>query len=295
MPRLDGIDVSKWQGEIGWPEVVASTGITWAAARTWDRQANPPGVDVQFPANRAGMAATGLRHRLLYYWLEPGRVDEGVAEFFAAVGVLTPGEGVMLDAEQEGITEDECLRWCEAVEARTGLPVAVYTGGYTAGGEIWHSARLFNGQRARVFAAYCDEAAAREVHADGIPWHAWQWSCEGQVPGIGANTDLDQVDVPEAFDRACGLVACTDDDAAAIAARVWAAPIHNYIAGADQPAVSVLGFAHAEAWDGGWLRESTNMINGQRQSLADLVRFAHAEAYGASAKCDRILAALEDR
>jgi len=108
----------------------------------------------------------------------------------------------MLDAEQDGITEGECLQWLEQVEAQTGLPCAVYTGGYVAGGTIWHSALIFDGRRPRVFAAYTDEAAARG-HADGIPWDAWQFSATGRVPGIAANCDEDQVDNPGAFDRVC--------------------------------------------------------------------------------------------
>jgi lysozyme len=199
MPRTDGIDVSKWQGTIDWG-AVAATGITWSACRTWDRDLHQ--VDQSFAYNRAGQGF--CRHRLLYYWLEPMRALPGVDELFAAIGALAPGEGVMLDAEQDGITESDCLAWLEAVEARTGLPCAVYTGGYVAGGSIWRSTRIFDGRRARVFAAYSSEADAHR-HAGGIAWDAWQWSSTGHVPGIHANCDLDQIDNPAAFDRVCGL------------------------------------------------------------------------------------------
>lgn len=204
MPRRDGIDVSKWQGTIDWAQVRAS-GITWSACRTWDRDLRD--VDATFAANRAGQAFA--RHRLLYYWLEPGRALIGVDEFFWAVGQLHDGEGVMLDAEQEGITEGECLQWLEAVEARTGRPCAVYTGGYVAGGTIWHSRLIFDGRRPRVFACYSAEGDCANIHADGIPWDAWQYSATGRVPGIAANCDEDQVDNPGAFDRCCGHGATT--------------------------------------------------------------------------------------
>lgn len=84
----------------------------------------------------------------------------------------------------------------------------------------------------------------------------------------------------------------TDADIEAIAAKVWSAMIHNYVNGSELPAVSMLGYAHAEAYDGSWAREAVNMINGERQMLADLVRFAHAEAYNANTKCDQIMAKL---
>jgi hypothetical protein len=200
-----GIDVSKWQGRIDWPAVQAA-GYTWCATRTWDRDKHQ--VDETFHYNRAGMAFA--RWRFLYYWLEPGRVIEGVEEFFHAVGELAPGEGVMLDAEEDGITEDECVAWCESVEAVTGVPCAVYTGGYAASGTIWKSERIYNGERARVFAAYTSEEDAHR-HAQGHQWDAWQYSATGTVPGIGTNVDLDRIDQPDAFTR-CTLQTTQDGD-----------------------------------------------------------------------------------
>jgi N-acetylmuramoyl-L-alanine amidase/Glycosyl hydrolases family 25 len=190
-----GIDVSKWQGKIDWAKV-KSAGYTWVATRTWDRDLKA--VDTTFAYNRDGMAFATWR--LLYYWLEPGRVNEGIDEFFRAVGTLRPGEGAMLDAEEEGITEDECVKWCEGIEARTGVPCAVYTGGYTAGGVLWRSDKLFNGERARIFAAYTSEEEARG-HADGIAWDAWQYSATGTVPGVDGDCDLDRIDNGAAFTR----------------------------------------------------------------------------------------------
>jgi hypothetical protein len=200
-----GIDVSKWQGRIDWRQVQAA-GYTWCATRTWDRDHHQ--VDETFHYNRDGMAFA--QWRLLYYWLEPGRVEVGVDEFFAAVGELRPGEGVMLDAEEDGIDEDQCVRWLEAVEARTGIPCAVYTGAYAAGGTLWRSSRIFNGQRARIIAAYCSEEEARD-HADGIAWDAWQYSSKGSVPGIGTHCDLDRIDNPDAFTRCCRPSTQEDD------------------------------------------------------------------------------------
>ena len=211
---VHGIDVSKWQGRIDWVQV-RNAGYTWVATRTWDRQTDA--VDETFAYNRDEMAFG--RWRLLYYWLEPGRVSEGVAEFFDSIGELRPGEGAMLDAEEEGITLAECIEWCELVEARTGYPCAVYTGGYTCDGALWHSDELFNGKRARIFAAYTSEADARG-HADGIAWDAWQYSCTGTVPGVDADCDLDRIDNPAAFDRCLrpATTAPPADEAAVLAA-----------------------------------------------------------------------------
>jgi hypothetical protein len=204
--HASGIDVSKWQGQIDWPQVQAA-GYTWCATRTWDRDKHQ--VDETFHRNRDGMAFA--QWRFLYYWLEPHRVDASVDEFFQAVGSLRPGEGVMLDAEEEGIDEDQCVQWLEAVEARTGVPCAVYSGGYVAGGTIWKSSRIYNGQRARVFAAYCSETDAIR-HAGGVGWDAWQYSASGRVPGIEPNCDLDRIDNGAAFTRCCLPTFSQEDD-----------------------------------------------------------------------------------
>ena len=216
-PRIDGIDVSKWQGVIDWPTVQASAGITWAACRVWDRDIGGP--DPQFTANRAGMAFA--RHRLLYHWLQPGLVEVGVDQVMSTVGALADGEGIMCDAEEDGITEAEVLEFCELIEARTGRPVAVYTGGYVAGGTIWHSGNIFNGHRPRIFAAYTSESEARDQHADGIAWDAWQWSSTGKVPGINGNVDLDQVDDAAAFDACCGITTGGEEDMAQVPQEEW--------------------------------------------------------------------------
>jgi len=200
VPRTDGIDVSKWQGTIDWTAVRNGTGIWWSACRVWDRDLNQ--MDATFPANRAGQAF--CKYRLLYDWLLPGQGKQGAQKFLSVVGSLAPNEGAMLDAEQDGITVQDCLDWLGLVEANLGRPACVYTGGYVAGGSIWKSTAIYNGQRARVFAAYSSEADARK-HAQGIAWDCWQWSSTGHIPGINANCDQDQVDNPPMFDKCCGL------------------------------------------------------------------------------------------
>jgi lysozyme len=196
-PRTDGIDVSKWQGTINWPQVLG-TGLKWVAMRVWDRQIGAP--DPQFAANRNG--AKPAKYRLLYHYLQASvPIQTQVDQYLNTVGTLQPGEGVMLDAEESGITEAMCLDWLSKVEGVTGRPSTVYTGGYVAGGTIWRSNHIFNGQRARFFAAYTSQSEALVKHAGGIMWDAWQWTDEGMVAGISTPVDCDQVDDWAAFDK----------------------------------------------------------------------------------------------
>ena len=216
--RRDGIDVSRYQGVVDW-RAVKATGCTWAATKATQGTA---WVDPTFTRNRAGMAAAGSRHRGLYHWMSPvGLLLRGSASarlasarkqaehYLAKVGQLQPGEFALLDAEEEGITEDMVVEWCRVVEAATGRPVAVYSGVYVAGGTIWRSAAVFDGQRPQVLAAYTTEARARKLSGG---WHAWQWTGSGTIAGVTTLVDIDQVDDHAIFDRACGLTTPTHPD-----------------------------------------------------------------------------------
>jgi hypothetical protein len=191
MPRTDGTDVSQYQGVINW-SAVRATGIQWVGIR-----ATHAYTDSQFAANRTG--ASWARWRLLYDYADPGG---DATNYLRAVVAFAPGEGAMLDAEAPGLTEADCLRWLDQVEAVTHRPAAVYTGKYTAGGTIWNSPRIFNGTRPRILAAYVSEPVARALAAP-YGWDAWQWTDKGSLLGVRTLVDLDQVDDPAAFDRCC--------------------------------------------------------------------------------------------
>ena len=209
--RRDGIDVSRYQGVVDW-RAVKATGCTWAATKATQGTA---WVDPTFTVNRAGMAVAGFRHRGLYHWMSPvGLLLRGSASarlasarkqaehYLAKVGQLQPGEFVLLDAEEEGITVDMVVEWCRVVEAALGRDAAVYSGVFVAGGTIWRSAAVFNGKRPRVLAAYTTEARARKLSGG---WHAWQWTGSGTIAGVTTLVDIDQVDDHAIFDRISGL------------------------------------------------------------------------------------------
>lgn len=224
MPRLDGIDVSRFQhppytaNPINW-EQVKNAGVWWVAYQVLKGSLPDP----SFEYNRkecerlaispnAPVGALGFRFRLAYGY--PTFVDyDGTAHglswtqqadlYISLIGgALRSGEGVMLDSEIEGFDEQSNLSWLQRVESVTRKPSAVYTGGYVNGGTIWRSNKIYNGQRARVFAAYSSEADAHR-HAGNIPWDAWQYTGSGSCPGVLGNCDLDQVDNQEAFKRVC--------------------------------------------------------------------------------------------
>lgn len=198
-PRIDGIDVARYQLAIDWTAVPAS--IRWTACKATQGTTY---VDPTFEINRLGMARTGRHWRLFYHWLTPTATPEAqAAHFLKTVGQLDPGEGLMLDAEA-GITAEGCARFCELVEAATGRPVAVYSGVYVARGTLWKSPQLFAEHRPRLLAAYISELNAARI-AGPYGWDVWQWSSQQTIPGIPARCDVNQVDRTDRLDAACGL------------------------------------------------------------------------------------------
>lgn len=164
--------------------------------------------------NRIGMESAGLRYRLGYWWLQPSRpTADQVAQLLAIMGPLHPGEGIMLDVEQDGVSEPMVVDWCSRVEAATHRPVAVYCGKFVAGGTIWNSPRVYQGGRPRVLPWYqhageSGDAFMARVRAGAAPygWDVLQFHGGelGRCPGVAGPCDEDQVDGWEKFNAACG-------------------------------------------------------------------------------------------
>jgi hypothetical protein len=201
LPRLDGIDVSKWQGA----DRLAK------GARLRDLVGGDAGMGPQHEGARPTVRSEPRQHDhgtlpapvpLPRGGARP--VTAQVTAYLNTIGQLAVGEGVMLNAEEPGVTVAMCVSWLQAVEAVTGIPSTVYTGGHVAGGPIWNSNVIFDGHRARFFAAYTSESEALVMHAQGKIWDAWQWTDKGKVAGV--STDVDCVQIQDGGARSAGVV-----------------------------------------------------------------------------------------
>lgn len=216
--RLDGIDISHYQYDAGPVNLgtVGSIPTSWFAMKATQ---STNYVDPTWARARAAADLAGFRHKLAYHWLSSTTpAGAQAAHFLRTVGPLPASWGVMLDAEEAGITVGMCLMWCETVEAglyqMTGIPrpAANYTGLYVAGGTIYKSALLresWFGLRTTTVAAYVSEANLNaRIASLGAPgFDAWQFSSNGPVAGITGRCDMNRVDNHLAFDRVCGLTA----------------------------------------------------------------------------------------
>ena len=195
MPRLDGIDVSHYQGQIEWAQVRSDAGIRLVCAKATEGVHD---LDPQFEANWAAMRKAGFPYRFAYHFVTPDPPDAQAQHFASAVGPLQPGEGVMLDIEwvdsaTKPATELETALVAEllaAVKERTGRTPLRYMGEYYAG---------FNDARLTPYplwlAAY--EQALPKTSPPAIVWQ-WGGGANGSfVTGIDGGTsrvDSNQVE-----------------------------------------------------------------------------------------------------
>ena len=183
---VPGIDVSVYQGNIGWGAVAAS-GQKFAIARVGDGY----GIDSKFAQNWAGIKSAGLI-RGAYQFFEPGEDPVTQANLvIARVGRLGNGDlPVMLDMEVSGGQSAATItarihQWVNAITAGTGKTPFIYTGAY-----FWDAS-----VRSADFAAFPLNVAWYGTTCPGTPnaWSRWamhQYSSSGSVPGIAGNVDM---------------------------------------------------------------------------------------------------------
>jgi GH25 family lysozyme M1 (1,4-beta-N-acetylmuramidase) len=153
---IQGIDVSRWQGEVDFRKV-AEAGIAFCFCKATEGLEH---VDPKFTANWPAIAAAGLI-RGAYHYGRPGADATGQADFvFDTVKPL---------------------------RERLGAPPIIYTGFYfwrdeagdgdALGCPLW-------------LPAYVDDPA-RFVPKAWAHWSFWQYTSKGSVPGIKGNVDRD--------------------------------------------------------------------------------------------------------
>jgi lysozyme len=185
---IQGIDVSRWQGEVDFRKV-AEAGIAFCFCKATEGLEH---VDPKFTANWPAIAAAGLI-RGAYHYGWPGADATGQADFvFDTVKPTTGDLPIVLDLEKDdGLPPAAVRTWTEVfvkrLRERLGAPPIIYTGFYfwrdeagdgdALGCPLW-------------LPAYVDDPA-RFVPKAWAHWSFWQYTSKGSVPGIKGNVDRD--------------------------------------------------------------------------------------------------------
>ena len=184
---IQGIDVSKHQGKIDWPQVAAS-GVRFAILRAGYGNTAAQ-ADPYFAANYTGAKAAGLKVGAYWYSYASGP-DDAASEAAACLQVLA-GRGLDLplffDQEYEPAIlaqttagRTACVqRFCAAVQA------AGYRPGLYAS-KNWLETRLDMAALAGL-PVWVAQYAAACTYAG--PYVLWQTGSSGRVPGISGPVD----------------------------------------------------------------------------------------------------------
>ena len=192
--KINGIDVSKWQGAIDWQRVAAS-GVRFAMIRlgTGSPDGSACTLDVRFDANVEGALAAGLEVGCYLYSYATSVAGARMEAAFAA-GRLAKYKGrlcypVAFDLEDESqaaLGRDTLTgmadAFCSAIEAN-GWYAMLYCN------KNWAEHYLDMAALARYDLWLAEWRDAPSYTGRGF--NLWQRSNKGQVPGIAGSVDLD--------------------------------------------------------------------------------------------------------
>ncbi|MDX9871128.1 MAG: glycoside hydrolase family 25 protein [Clostridia bacterium] len=187
-----GIDVSKWQGSIDWPQV-KNAGIEFAMIRLGYGSSNGDKckTDNYYAANMAGAGRARIQTGVYFYsYARSVKAAEKEAEY--VLKELTPYQKqlaypVAYDLEDESqkglgknILTDMVIAFCSVV-AKAGYPPAFYCN------LDWcrHRLNMQALQEYDLWLAYWAKEASKE-HRHSM----WQYTNSGNVPGIAGNVDM---------------------------------------------------------------------------------------------------------
>jgi lysozyme len=186
--RLQGIDVSKYQGQIDWPRVAAA-GITFAFARVSDGLTV---VDETFARNFAAMKKARVR-RGAYQYFRASVDAKQQADLFVKTLRRSgrPDLPSVLDLETDDgqppdVVNKQARKWLRRVEKKTGMRPILYTNPAVAAAILGKKFR-----RHKLWIAHY-EVQCPTVPAAWKRWAFWQHSAHGRVDGIAAEVDLDE-------------------------------------------------------------------------------------------------------
>ena len=203
-PRAKGLDVSNWNGAIGWTKV-AKAGYRFAFGKATEGTSYN---DKTYLTNRNGSEAAGLVFGAYHFARPAGKNLAGAtvnaikrANHFLAVAGPQPGElPPVLDLEKTGgMSKQRLLAWTLAwlgqVDARIGVEPFVYTSPLFWKGNLGDSTAPAAAGTG-LWIAHWTSGAKPLVPAQnwaGNGWKFWQWTNCASVPGVKHCTDGDRL------------------------------------------------------------------------------------------------------
>lgn len=185
----EGIDVSSWQGDIDFNQVKdAGIDVVYIKSSEGFRS-----VDSYFEQNYSGAKSAGLKVGF-YHYVTAKSVEDAISQaqfFVSTISGKNPDCKLAMDFESFGDLSNYeinqiSLAFIQKVEELSGKEVVVYSDKYNA-------TNVFNSSVANYplwVAQY--EVSEPSVSANWNSWVGWQYTDQGEIPGISAYVDRDK-------------------------------------------------------------------------------------------------------
>ena len=197
--RLEGVDVSRWQGSIDF-EAVRASGRRFVIAKASEGVGY---TDPKWATNKSAARAAGLALGA-YHFARPdlnptnpaAEADWFVTTMGLAPGMLMP----TLDIEVSGgLSAANLTAWVkdflERVYARTGVRAMIYVSPAFFRTKLGNTRWFADNGYGILWIAHWTTADGPDVPADnwgGRSWTFWQYTSNGSVPGITGRVDLNR-------------------------------------------------------------------------------------------------------
>jgi lysozyme len=184
--KIQGIDVSHFQGTVNWQEV-KQAGMKFAIVKATEGQTS---VDSQFTNNWQNIKAAGLL-RGAYHFFDAGIDGTAQARHFLQIAPVAAGDlPPVIDVEAAASANNatilqEVQNWLNTVEQALNRLPMIYT-----------TASFWNSHLNHNFGNYPLWVAEYGVTVPKIPagwsnWQFWQYSQSGKVIGVTGSVDMD--------------------------------------------------------------------------------------------------------
>jgi GH25 family lysozyme M1 (1,4-beta-N-acetylmuramidase) len=195
--RLEGIDVSQWQGAINWSQV-KSSGKQFALIRA---SAGSLTVDEWYASNRSSAKANGLKIGAYHYANPDSAANDALNEANFFLSLATPARGELIPTLDVEVTNGLSVAamqawvstWLQRVTSVLGVRPMIYTSP-----SFWTTylgdTTQFADAGYRLWIAHwgVDQPRIPASNWGGRGWTFWQYTSSGTVPGISGNVDLDR-------------------------------------------------------------------------------------------------------
>lgn len=195
---IEGIDVSRYQQTVDWPQV-AGAGKRFAIMRATLGQDY---LDPTYATNHAGARVAGLQVTAYHYATPSASPGDAVieADWFAQNAALLPGDLVpALDLEQTGGLSATDLQawvgaWLGETYARLGVRPMIYTSPNFWKNSMGNTTMFADQGYAVLWIAHwlVPSPSVPANNWGGRGWTFWQYDNCGSVPGIAGCVDLDR-------------------------------------------------------------------------------------------------------